>query len=118
MSKEKRVLEVGPAKETLTTLADERQQFDVVFIDADKPGYIDYFETVIDRDMLAPGGTVVLDNAFMSGHAYRPESANENGLAIRMTNKYIISRVDLFKVLVPIRDGVLIVRRMTDMFVS
>ncbi|XP_052795083.1 O-methyltransferase MdmC-like [Mya arenaria] len=108
----------GTSINTLTTLADERQQFDVVFIDADKPVYIDYFKTVIDSDMLAPGGTVVLDNAFMYGHAYRPESTNENGLAIRVTNEYINSRADLFKVLVPIRDGALIVRRMKDMFVS
>ncbi|WAQ94910.1 MDMC-like protein [Mya arenaria] len=111
-------VKVGPAKDTLEALADEQQQFDVVFIDADKKGYIDYFKTVVDRDMLTPGGTVVLDNAFLHGQAYQPESTNENGLAIRMTNEYINSRADLFKVLVPIRDGALVVRRMADMFVS
>ncbi|XP_053381224.1 uncharacterized protein LOC123554131 isoform X4 [Mercenaria mercenaria] len=106
----------GDAKETLLKLAEEKAQYDVVFIDANKDGYLNYFKTVIEKDLLAKGGTVVFDNALMYGGAYNMKSTNEHALDIRKCNEYVKSRDDMFQVLVPIRDGALIVRRKEDVF--
>ncbi|XP_060569791.1 O-methyltransferase MdmC-like [Ruditapes philippinarum] len=109
-------IRIGDAKDTLLKLAEEQAQYDIVFIDANKAGYVDYFKTVMRKDLLAKGGTIVFDNSLMAGHAYNPESTNKIGLEIRKCNEYLKSRDDIFRVLVPIRDGVMIVRRKTDVF--
>ncbi|XP_053381330.1 O-methyltransferase MdmC-like isoform X1 [Mercenaria mercenaria] len=110
-------IRIGDAKETLLKLAEEKAQYDIVFIDANKDGYVNYFKTVIEKDLLAKGGTVILDNALMYGGAYNTKSTNENALAIRKCNEYVKSRDDMFQVLVPIRDGALIVRRKEDVYI-
>ncbi|XP_045199962.2 O-methyltransferase MdmC-like [Mercenaria mercenaria] len=109
-------IRIGDAKETLLKLSEEKAQYDVVFIDANKAGYVNYFKTVMEKDLLAKGGTIVFDNALWYGSAYDDKSAQENGHEIRKFNEYLKSRDDMFRVLVPIRDGALIVRRKEDVF--
>jgi predicted O-methyltransferase YrrM len=50
----------GPAAETLKTL---RGSFDIIFIDADKPGYKTYFEIILERGLLSRGGIIITDNS-------------------------------------------------------
>ncbi|XP_045200002.2 O-methyltransferase MdmC-like [Mercenaria mercenaria] len=109
-------IRIGDAKETLLKLAEEKAQYDVVFIDANKDGYVTYFKTVIETNLLAKGGTLVFDNALMNGGAYDMRSTNKIALEVRKCNEYLKSRNDMFRVLVPIRDGTFIVRRKEDVF--
>ncbi|KAL4219530.1 hypothetical protein ACF0H5_022106 [Mactra antiquata] len=109
-------IKIGPAQETLLQLVEEKAEFDLVFIDANKEGYTEYFKTVLDKGLLSKRGTIVLDNALMGGHAYMKETTNKNGIAIRECNEYIQSRDDVVKVLVPVRDGVMVVRRKEDVY--
>jgi predicted O-methyltransferase YrrM len=50
----------GPAAETLKTM---KGTFDIIFIDADKPGYKTYFEIILERGLLSKGGIIITDNS-------------------------------------------------------
>ncbi|KAK6194746.1 hypothetical protein SNE40_000315 [Patella caerulea] len=103
----------GPAGETLETLTKEGRLFDVIFVDADKPGYRGYVDTILQNGLLAPNGIILADNAFFGGRAYmNPKSRDEN--PINDFNEYIASRADLRQVLLPIRDGMLAIRRTSE----
>ncbi|MCH2242830.1 MAG: class I SAM-dependent methyltransferase, partial [Aquabacterium sp.] len=77
-------IEVAPALDTLKNLADAQESFDLVFIDADKKEYVDYFKLLLDRDLLAPGGFICVDNTLLQGQPYLPpeqRTANGEGIA-------------------------------------
>lgn len=73
-------LYLAPAIETLTSLLSDGKQayFDFAFIDADKPGYIEYYEKCLQ--LIRPGGLIAIDNIFMLGKII---DAQENSLGIR-----------------------------------
>ncbi|MBC9719607.1 O-methyltransferase [Streptomyces sp. TRM66268-LWL] len=98
---------LGPALETLTNLADD-STFDLAFIDADKPGYIDYWEALIPR--MRPGGLIVVDNVLFSGQVIDPYPS-EKPAAIRAFNTHAMqdSRVDL--VMLSVADGLTLARK-------
>jgi caffeoyl-CoA O-methyltransferase len=95
---------VGPAREQLAGL---EGTFDLVFLDADKGGYIHYLDWAIPR--LSPRGIVLADNVLWSGNVLDPKSEDDHALVA------FARRIDddptLERVMVPIRDGVLMVRR-------
>jgi caffeoyl-CoA O-methyltransferase len=102
---------IGPAAETLRAIP-EREAFDFAFIDADKPGYPDYYELVLAR--LRPGGLVMVDNVLAgggvvdrSGADFAPESLE----AIRAVNERTAGdqRVDV--AMLGVADGVTLVRK-------
>lgn len=95
-------LRIGPALDTLRSLPVE-SCFDVAFIDADKPGYISYWEVLIPR--LRLGGLVIVDNTLFRGEVIAPDPA-EKPAAIRAFNTHAArdARVDL--VMLPLADGV------------
>ena len=75
-------LRVGRASETLAGLAaEDRQPFDFIFIDADKPSTADYFRQVLDLSRL--GTLIVVDNVVRNGAVIDPESDDVNVLGIR-----------------------------------
>jgi predicted O-methyltransferase YrrM len=90
--------------DALLTLKDLRAQgpFDFAFIDADKPGYLEYYETVMT--MLRPGATIVADNMSASGSAW-DTAARGNAPAIRALNARMAGDARLTALLVPISDG-------------
>jgi caffeoyl-CoA O-methyltransferase len=99
---------VGPASDTLRALpADEA--YDIAFIDADKPGYDDYYEQCLAR--LRPGGLVLLDNVLLSGRVLDPPADDESAQALAALNDKLAAdeRVDL--AMVGIADGVTIARK-------
>ncbi|MFN3361173.1 MAG: O-methyltransferase [Pseudanabaenaceae cyanobacterium] len=103
---------VAPAMQTLHQLAAEGQSFDFIFIDADKGGYVDYFRFILDRGLLAAGGIIAVDNTFYEGQAYLPpEQRGENGKAIAAFNEVVQKDDRVVQVLVPLRDGVTLIRR-------
>ncbi|GII58104.1 hypothetical protein Pth03_64930 [Planotetraspora thailandica] len=101
-------LKIGPAIETLRALPAE-PYIDFAFIDADKVGYPDYYEEIVQR--LLPGGLVVLDNVFMGGRVADPAYQEERHQVMRGLNDLLVSddRVDV--VMLPVRDGVTLARR-------
>lgn len=103
---------VGPAADTLAALAAEGRVFDVVFVDADKAGYADYLDAVLDGGLLAPGGLVAVDNTLMQGQPWAgPDTPN--GAAIAAFDDRLTADPRVEQVLVPLRDGITLVRRTT-----
>ena len=102
---------VGPAIDTLLALAYDGARFDLDFLDADKPGYADYYATLLDRDLLAPGGLLCVDNTLMQGEPWASEPPGVNGEAIAAFNQVVARDIRVEQVLLPVRDGVTLVRR-------
>jgi caffeoyl-CoA O-methyltransferase len=95
---------LGPATETLGSLDGP---FDLVFIDADKPGYIDYYEAVLPK--LADGGVILADNTLASGNAIAPNG--EMSEAIARFNDHVRDDDRVESVLLTIRDGITLIRK-------
>jgi predicted O-methyltransferase YrrM len=84
--------------------------FDLVFIDADKQNYCNYFDLVVDR--VRPGGLIIADNVLWSGKVLAPETEQDGetrGLAAYAQKVKDDDRVS--NVLLPLRDGLLVSRR-------
>jgi caffeoyl-CoA O-methyltransferase len=92
---------VGPGVETLASL---EGPFDLVFIDADKGGYIDYYESTLPK--LAPNGTIAADNTL-----FGLDSEGENARAIAGFNEHVLHDDRVEAVLLPFREGVTLIRR-------
>ncbi|MGK7874820.1 MAG: O-methyltransferase [Xenococcaceae cyanobacterium] len=105
-------VEVAPALETLQKLADAQESFDLVFIDADKKEYVDYFKLLLDRNLLTPGGFICVDNTLLQGQPYLPsQQRTANGEAIAQFNRFVADDPRVEQVLLPLRDGLTIIRR-------
>ena len=98
-------LRLGPALETLETLTD--WVFDVVFIDADKTGYASYYEKAVE--LLAPRGVIAVDNVLWSGRVLDPQTDEDRSIAT--FNERVKNDPRVRHVLLPIRDGVMLIRR-------
>lgn len=98
-------IRLGPALETLATLVD--QQFDLVFLDADKENYVHYWEAVIP--MLQPGGVVLADNTLWSGAVLDPQFDSDHGIV--NFNKLVVTDPRVDNVLLSVRDGVMFARK-------
>jgi predicted O-methyltransferase YrrM len=99
-------LRLGPAVETLQTLADDT--FDLAFIDADKPSYDAYYEGCLR--VVRPGGVILIDNALQGGKVADPSVHNERVDAIRALNEKIATDERVDHVLLPIGDGLTLAR--------
>jgi len=103
---EKVDLRLAPAAETLATL--EAGAFDIAFIDADKTGYDTYYTQC--RRLVRPGGLILLDNTLQGGRVADPAEDGDSVRAIRAVNDRIASDAGVESVLLPIADGLTIVR--------
>jgi caffeoyl-CoA O-methyltransferase len=103
-------VKVAPALETLKQLAASGEVFDLVFIDADKGGYLDYLDILLTTSLLAPNGLVCADNTLMQGQPYLP-GATANGAAIAHFNEVVASDPRVQQVLLPLRDGLTLIQR-------
>ena len=97
---------LGPALESLRTL---EGPFDFVFIDADKPSYQAYYEAVIP--MLSPRGLIAVDNVLQAGRVIDAGNESPNVVAMRRFNDHVAADPRVECVMVPIRDGVTLIRR-------
>jgi caffeoyl-CoA O-methyltransferase len=104
-------IELGPAKSTLERLRDAGNQFDFVFIDADKAQYGTYFDLLVGSSLLAQHGLVCVDNTLMQGEPYSTGPRTENGQAIAEFNRVVTADPRVEQVLLPIRDGLTLIRR-------
>ena len=101
-------LRIAPAIETLRALP-EGPTIDLAFIDADKPGYVGYYDEIVPR--LRPGGVVLLDNVLWSGVVADPSNTEENTVAIRAVNDRVAADDRVEAVVLPIADGLTIARK-------
>ena len=105
-------VKVAPALETLEALVAAGESFDLAFIDADKTEYVDYYETLIATSLLKPDGFICVDNTLLQGQAYlSSEEQSRNGQAIARFNEVVKNDPRVEQVLLPIRDGLTVIRR-------
>jgi predicted O-methyltransferase YrrM len=97
---------LGPGLETIAQLDGP---FDLVFIDADKPNYVNYYEATLP--LLADGGVIVVDNTLWSGKVADDNEDDENTRAIRALNDHVLEDPRVENVLLTVRDGMNLVWR-------
>ncbi len=102
---------VGPARETLSRLAADRQAFDLVFIDADKAGYLGYLDDLLAGNLLAARALVCVDNTLLQGQPYGAGELSEPGAAVRAFNAAVADDPRVEQVLLPVRDGLTLLRQ-------
>lgn len=104
-------LRLGPAQDTLTELMHDGQlrSFDFAFIDADKQGYLKYYESCLS--LVRPGGMVCLDNIFWGGSVADPSRTDEDVEALREVARRVHKDERVDAVLVPVGDGLLVTRK-------
>ena len=101
-------LRIGPALETLQGLPPE-PVFDLAFIDADKVNYRGYYEEILPR--LRPNGLVLFDNVLWFGMVANADAQDEDTCALRELNDFIITDERVESVMLPIADGLTLVRK-------
>jgi len=97
---------LGPAIDTIATLDGP---FDLVFIDADKSSYDAYYEAVLPK--LSPTGVIVVDNVLWRGEVLKGQSADRDTAALIAFNDKVRDDARVVAVMLPIRDGITLVRR-------
>jgi predicted O-methyltransferase YrrM len=100
------VLHIGDARKIIPTL---NITFDLVYIDGNKKEYIEYFNLVINK--VNSGGFIFADNVFWNGKVIDEHEQDEFTNTIRNFNKMIHENQKLEKVIIPIRDGLSIIRK-------
>ena len=104
---DKITLHIGRAADIIPTL---NETFDLVFIDADKVGYSAYYDLVYDK--VRPGGFIFADNVLYDGEVILPdEQMSRNARAIAAFNEKIKSDPRVTQVLLPLRDGILMIQK-------
>jgi predicted O-methyltransferase YrrM len=93
----------------LNIIPELKNNFDLVFIDADKINYATYYDLIINR--LNPNGYIIADNVLWSGHVVDHDRKDKETLAIKAFNKKIMEDTRVENVLFPIRDGLMICRK-------
>ena len=96
---------LGPALETLQTL---EGPFDIVFIDADKPNYKNYYEAALP--LLAADGLLIADNVLWSGRIVEP-GGDDSTAAIKEFNEHVAADDRVVSVMLTVRDGMTLVRK-------
>ena len=100
-------LHIGNARDIIPSL---NETWDLVFIDADKIGYIDYYELTLP--MLRPGGFIIADNVLFHGEVLESELKGKNAIAIDAFNKHVSADGRVEQVMLSVRDGLLLIRKL------
>lgn len=98
---------IGNALEVIPTL---EETYDMVFIDADKINYKAYYDMALPK--VRQGGFIVADNVLWGGKVSQEEKLKPNGEAIRNFNDYVHNDPRVEHVLLPIRDGLMVARKL------
>ena len=96
---------MGPALETMRYL---KGPFDLIFIDADKINYVNYYRRALD--LVSPSGVILVDNVLWDGDVLKQPAPDENTAAIQELNRVVATDPRVTAVLVTVRDGVLVIR--------
>lgn len=99
---------IGKALEIIPEL---NESFDLVFIDADKDNYINYYQQVIDK--VNRGGVIIADNVLWSGKVTEPnQKGDKDTPALKEFNDNIQNDSRVENVLFPVRDGLMVIRKL------
>jgi len=99
-------LHIGNALEIIPQLP---YRWDLVFIDADKTGYIDYYEQVLPR--LRDNGLIIADNVLFHGHVLEKEITGKSAKAIDAFNKHVANDQRTEQVMLTLRDGLTLIKK-------
>lgn len=100
------ILHIGNALEIIPSL---QEAWDLVFIDADKVNYSAYYQLVLPR--VRPGGLIIADNVLFHGQVLEPEIKGKNAIAINAFNELVKGDDSVEKIMVTLRDGLLLIRK-------
>ena len=104
-------LHVGNALNIIPTL---NYKWDLVFIDADKTGYIDYYNLVLP--LLNEDGIIVADNVLFHGEIFEENVSGKNAIAINNFNHHVANDVNTKQIILTIRDGLMIIKKVATNF--
>lgn len=96
----------GNAIEILPTLT---HLWDLVFIDADKTGYIEYYEKIVPQ--LSDKGVIIADNVLFHGQVLDQPPKGKNAIAIHEFNNHVLNDERVEQVMLTVRDGLLIIKK-------
>ena len=102
-------LHIGDCKETLKQFRDEKRRYDIVYMDANKREYCEYYDLVFD--MIRPGGLILADNVLWDGKVCQnPLPQDKQTLGIAAFNDKVSADPRVESVIMPLRDGLNIIR--------
>ncbi|MEX2659422.1 MAG: class I SAM-dependent methyltransferase, partial [Acidimicrobiales bacterium] len=104
-------LRLGPAAETLRALPTEAH-LDLAFIDADKPGYTNYWDELVPR--MRAAGVILVDNVLWRGRVVEADAVDEDTVALRRFNDHAAADARVELVMLPISDGLTLARRLPE----
>ncbi len=107
VQKQQIILHIGDA---VKIIAELNETWDLVFIDADKVNYITYFNSVLSK--LRQNGFILADNVLFHGLVLESEVRGKNAKAIQSFNEFIAQRTDVETVMLPLRDGLSLIRKL------
>lgn len=100
------ILHHGNALDIIPALQEE---WDLVFIDADKLNYLQYYQLILPR--LRPGGIILADNVLFHGEVLEAEPKGKNARAIQAFNEYLKNDQSVDKIMLTLRDGLFLIRK-------
>ena len=98
-------IKMGSALDTLRPLTGP---FDLIFIDADKVNYVNYYRRALE--LVSASGAILIDNVLWSGDVLKQPPPDQSTAAIQELNRVVAADSSVDAVLVTIRDGVLVVK--------
>ena len=101
-------LQLRPALETLSAMP-ANEVFDITFIDADKTGYVSYWDEVVPR--MRPGGAILVDNTLSHGRVIDPDVRDANVQGIKAFNEHAVADDRVVLVMLPVGDGLTLARK-------
>jgi predicted O-methyltransferase YrrM len=101
------ILHTGNALDIIPGIS---ETWDLVFIDADKPAYIEYFNLVFPK--VRKNGFILADNIFFHGQVLDKEVKGKSAKGIQAFNEFIKKRTDIEKVVLTVRDGLYLIRKL------
>jgi len=101
---------VAPALDTLKKMVKDNKIFDLIFIDADKGNYINYFNSSLD--LIKSGSVVIIDNVLWHGDAYNKNKNDKQTNTIREFNSYVKNDKRVEKFIIPLGDGLMVCRKL------
>jgi caffeoyl-CoA O-methyltransferase len=100
-------LHIGDALQIIPAL---NEAWDLIFIDADKVNYINYYELTLP--LLKKGGYIIADNVFFHGQVLEEEITGKNAKAIHAFNEHVVKDERTTQVMLTVRDGLLLIKKL------